>query len=274
MKDYKALHNIGKQIIYNADCLILLKEIKNIDVIVTSPPYNIGVKYASYIDELPELDYLNWLKLIFAELKECLKIDGSFFLNIGSTLNNPWIAFDVANVVRETFHLQNHIVWAKSISIGEESHGHFKPINSDRFLNHNFEHIFHFTKNNDVKLDKLSIGVPYADKSNIKRWNQKQDKRDKGNIWFVPYKTIKNRDKDKSGHPAIYPVELVKNCIKLHGITENMVVLDPFVGQGTTLVACEQLGVDGIGIEIDENYYEAACDNIERIVKNDRARNG
>jgi len=258
---------IGKQIIYNDDCLNILQNIKDIDVIITSPPYNIGVKYSIYNDNLAEKDYHTWLKEIFNKLKISLKDNGSFFLNIGSTLQNPWIAFDVANIAREIFYLQNHVIWVKSISINDNSYGHFKPINSDRLLNHNFEHIFHFTKNNDVKLDKLAIGVPYADKSNIKRWDKKEDKRDRGNAWFIPYETIKNREKDKSGHPAIYPVQLVRQCILLHGITEDMIVLDPFLGQGTTLVVCEKMGVNGIGIEIDQNYYNSCCENIQKEIK-------
>lgn len=258
---------IGKQTIYHGNCLNVLDNIQNIDVIVTSPPYNIGVKYSSYNDSLPKKDYTNWLTIVFQKLNKCLKNDGSFFLNIGSTLNNPWIAFDVANIARNIFYLQNHIIWVKSISIQNDSYGHFKPINSQRFINHNFEHVFHFTKNNQIKLDKLSIGVPYANKSNIERWNRKEDKRDKGNVWFIPYETILNRDRDKSGHPAIFPKQLVKQCIQLHGIKEkNIIVLDPFVGQGTTLVCSEQLGINGIGIEIDENYYNAAIQNIKNCL--------
>ena len=259
------LTQINKQTIYNLDCLSILDEIKNIDVIVTSPPYNIGIKYSIYKDKLSEENYLDWLSIVFEKLKNSLKDDGSFFLNVGSTLNNPWIALDVANIARNIFYLQNHIIWVKSISIADKSYGHFKPINSERFMNHNFEHVFHFTKNNKIKIDKLSIGVPYADKSNIKRWEHEQDKRDRGNVWFVPYQTIKNRQKDKSGHPAIFPLKLVEQCIKLHGISKNMSVLDPFMGQGTTLMVCEQLDIKGIGIEIDENYYLSACENIRKV---------
>ena len=75
-----------------------------------------------------------------------LKDDGSFFLNIAGTSSDPWIAPDAANAMRDVFHLQNSIVWVKSVSIGDDSFGHFKPVNSPRYLNHLHEHVFHFTK--------------------------------------------------------------------------------------------------------------------------------
>ena len=99
-----------------------------------------------------------------------LKDDGSFFLNIAGTSSDPWIAADAANAMRDVFRLQNSIIWVKSISIGEESFGHFKPVNSRRYLNHLHEHVFHFTKEGATPLDRLAVGVPFKDKSNIARW--------------------------------------------------------------------------------------------------------
>ena len=94
------------------------------------------------------------------------------------------------------YKLQNKIIWLKSVSIDQKyigkknelrnnsnngtiSIGHFTPINSDRYLNNLYEYVFHFTKKEDVKLDKLAIGVTYQDKSNIGRYAE-QDKRDRG----------------------------------------------------------------------------------------------
>ena len=75
------------------------------------------------------------------------------------------------------------------------------------------------------------MGVPYQDKSNIGRWKHaKQDKRDRGNTWFIPYETIQM--KKERPHPATFPTKLPEMCIKLHGIKEKMVVMDPFLGIG------------------------------------------
>ena len=89
------------------------------------------------------------------------------------------------------------------------SRGHFKPISSQRFLNDCHEYIFHFTKSGRVEIDRLALGVPYQDKSNIARWSHTsgRDRRCRGNTWFIPYETIQSRQKERP-HPATFPVEL------------------------------------------------------------------
>jgi site-specific DNA-methyltransferase (adenine-specific) len=253
---------VGHQTIIQGDCLAELRTLPpgSVDVVVTSPPYNIGVPYRSYEDRRPREDYLDWLAEIGAELHRVMRDDASFFLNVGSTNSDPWVAMDVATAFRRTFTLQNHIVWVKSISIGDDTFGHFKPMTSPRYLNHTHEAIFHFTKNGAVPIDRLGIGVPFKDKSNIARRGHKADKRCAGNVRFIPYETVKSRSQ-KFDHPAGFPVGLPERCILLHG-RKGATVLDPFAGTGTTLVAAERLGCSGIGIEIDPAY---ACTAVERI---------
>lgn len=232
---------------------------KSIDVVVTSPPYNLDIAYNSYEDNLPYLQYLEWTSKWASEVKRVLKPEGSFFLNVSGSCVDPWISFDVAQVVRKCFVLQNRIVWAKSISIDDKSFGHFKPINSARFLNHLHEDIYHFTIAGKTKLDKLAIGVPYEHKSNLTRWkgSDGNDLRCRGNIWFIPYETIQNK-LDKGEHPAIFPVKLAENCIRLHGVDKCNIVLDPFGGTGSTTVACNNLGLSSICIDIDQKYLDYA----------------
>lgn len=251
--------------IINKDCIEVLKKVKpqTVDVVVTSPPYNLGIKYNTYKDRKSYQEYLDWLSTIFSLIKDVLKEDGSFFLNVGQSNIEPWICYDVANIARNLFVLQNDITWVKNISIDDMSVGHFKPINSKRFLNQTNEKIWHFTKNNDVCIDRLGIGVPYADKSNINRWAQTngKDKRCRGNTWYVPYETINSKEM-KGLHPAIFPTQLAEMCIKLHGIKKDMLVIDPFMGSGSVLVACQQLGINGIGIDIDKQY----CDFVKQRI--------
>jgi len=229
----------------------------SVDIVITSPPYNIGVKYRTYKDNKTMHHYLLWLQQVFSQIKRILKDGGSIFLNLGSTNIMPWLAYDVASHLRDLFMLQNHIVWVKSISIGETTYGHFKPINSPRFTNHTYEEIFHFTKNGDVGIDRLSIGVPYMDKNNIANKADSRDLRCRGNCWFIPYKTIRSRS-EKGNHPATFPEKLVERCIKLAGYDDDTVVCDPFLGSGTTLVVAEQLGINGFGIELDKGYLKYA----------------
>lgn len=239
--------------IIHGDCLIEMAKMpdKLIDIVITSPPYNLSVKYNEYNDN--RTDYLSWMSSIFKEIKRILKDNGSFFINIGYSCKNPYIDIDIVNISREYFILQNRINWIKSIYI-DKTYGHFKPINSDRYLNQCHESIFHFTKNGDVKINKLSLGVPYEYESNIKRWSTGEKLRCRGNNWFIKYKTIHSKEQ-KGKHPAIFPLELPINCMKLHG---NGLVLDPFMGTGTTLAAAKQLGLDAIGIEIDQFYIDYA----------------
>ena len=75
----------------------------SVDVIVTSPPYNIGVDYRSYDDRRPREDYLAWLGEIGLEMKRVLKDEGSLFLNIGGTNRDPWLPLDVAAAFRSLF---------------------------------------------------------------------------------------------------------------------------------------------------------------------------
>jgi site-specific DNA-methyltransferase (adenine-specific) len=261
--------------IHVMDCLEGMKHIeeKSIDMIVTSPPYNIGKKYNGYDDERPRSEYLNWMETVAKESTRILKDNGSFFLNVGGKFTDPWIAIDVACRFRNHFTLQNQIHWIKSIAIpkedmGDYAHtqksiavGHYQPINSSKYLSGGHEFIFHFTKSGDVDLDKLAIGVPYQDKSNIGRWKSvNADLRERGNVWFIPYKTIQ----ESRPHPTVFPERLPELCIKLHGFDEQTIALDPFMGIGTTALACMKLGVRFIGFEIDRSYVEIANEKLSQ----------
>lgn len=261
--DEETRWRVDNQTVVLGDCLAGLKTLPegSIDVVVTSPPYNIGISYRSYDDRRPRAEYLKWLSDIGEQIARVLSGNGSFFLNVGSTNADPWVALDVANAFRDQFILQNTISWIKSVSIGDDTVGHFKPITSRRYMNNNHETVFHFTKSGAVEIDRLAIGVPFKDKSNIGRWGHARDKRCAGNVWFIPYKTV-NSKAEKFNHPAGFPVELAERCIKLHGI-EDAVVLDPFLGAGSTLVAAARLGCEGIGFEIDPVYAAAAVSRLQ-----------
>lgn len=265
-----------KQELICGDSLDVMREMKSgsIDIVCTSPPYNIKNKYNKYKDNLPKEDYLKWMRNVFIEIKRILKNNGSFFLNICSKNKEPLLIYEIVNEFKDIFIIQNDIIWVKSICIGDDpnmSFGHYKPVNSDRFLHKTYEKIFHLTKNCDVKVDALSIGLPYKWKCNRK--NRKTgtvgvDLRSRGDSWFVKYETIQNK-KERFYHPAPFPVILPEYCIKFHGIKKGMVVLDPFVGIGGTLIACKKLGIHGIGIDMDEKYCE---DSKKRLMQYDKKK--
>jgi site-specific DNA-methyltransferase (adenine-specific) len=284
------------------DCVEGMSRLTNesVDLVVTSPPYNLGIDYRQYADRQDRQSYLNWCAKWSTQIRRILRANGSFFLNVGSAPSNPMLPHQIVIELTSAsggFFLQNTIHWIKSIAVDTaaektkpsdphlnplsappsrdpnpdakrqvrveatvKTHGHFKPINSKRFLNDCHEYIFHFTKTACVELDRLALGVPYQDKSNIARWSHSggSDLRCRGNTWFIPYETIQSRAKERP-HPATFPVQLAEWCIKLHGVSRIKTMLDPFLGIGNSAVAAQRCGVKKfIGFEIDEAYLAEA----------------
>jgi site-specific DNA-methyltransferase (adenine-specific) len=210
---------------YLGDCLDVLRSMTpgTISVIVTSPPYNLGVRYRSYDDTLPRDRYLSWTGEWIAAAAQALDPARSLFLNVG----------------------------------------HYKPINSDRFVNDCHEFIFHFSPSGRTPLDRLAVGVTYQDASNVARWRgAARNLRCRGNTWFIPYETIQDRDKDRP-HPATFPPRIPEYCLRLHGVSRVQTALDPFLGLGNTAIAAATVGVDFIGIEIDQHYLQEAISRVK-----------
>src|SRR6476620_3525099 len=173
-RDHQLTSLITINQIYQEDCVQFMKKMRDedisVDVIVTSPPYNINKEYGTYKDNKDKNEYLDWLFEIAKSSLSILDDNGSFFLNIGGRPSYPMLPFEAVEKFREAeYHLQNTIHWIKSISFEKEdvgknngirdySIGHFKPIVSDRYLTDIQEYIFHFTKKGNVKLDKRAIG--------------------------------------------------------------------------------------------------------------------
>ena len=256
----------------HGDCIAGMREHladESVDLVVTSPPYNLGIEYGKYDDTLAREDYLAWSCEWAAEVRRVLKPDGALFLNVGAAPKNPMMPHEIILALRDLFVLQNTIHWIKSITVetraGDQiSAGHFKPINSKRYLNDCHEYVFHLTKGGDVPVDRKAVGVPYQDKSNISRWGHTggDDRRCRGNNWFIPYKTIKARATERP-HPATFPVELAEKCIKLHGKGEGTVMLEPFLGIGHAAEAALACGIETFyGFEIDEDYLAVARERV------------
>ena len=265
---------------YHGDALDVFERLGQacVDAIVTSPPYNLGVQYRTYNDSLSPASYQAWSEAWLRAAAAALTPAGSLFLNVGTTPTKPWTAFDIANTARAHLKLQNTIHWIKSIAIERGSAGgktgldrdiavgHYKPINSERFLNECQEYIFHFSPGGHTPLDRLSVGVPYQDKSNVARWQGGvADRRCRGNTWFIPYSTIQNRTRDRP-HPATFPPALPRQCLRLHGLSRVALAMDPFLGLGSTAVACAELGVSFIGVEIDQTYLDEAIERVRGVV--------
>ncbi len=111
------------------------------------------------------------------------------------------------------------------------------------------------------ELDRLSIGVPYKDISNAKRFNNGLNLRCAGNVWYINYETIQS--KNEKLHPDRFPVELPLRCIKLSGIKKGSVVCDPFMGSASTAIAAKMLGMNYLGFEKNYDYFNIGNRRLE-----------
>ena len=253
------------------DCLEGMKELddRSVDAVVTSPPYNLDIKYSKYKDKKPREQYLKWIEDIFGECKRVLKDDGHLFVNMGYSNVDPWIGMEVGLAIRNNWELQNHINWVKSIHVNDKTSGHFKPINSKRYLCPTWEHLFHFTKDGNTEIDLEASGVPYnTDYNNAARNEKRSGKnwRPTTTCWHITYKSkaTKQITRQITGdklHKAIFPKALVKKCIQISGLKKG-IIFDPFSGTGTALVVAKEMGLDFVGCEIDPDYADFINKNI------------
>jgi len=101
------------------DCVTGMASVQEecVDLIVTSPPYNLGVRYRKYSDRQDRESYLQWCRKWAAQIRRVLKSNGSFFLNVGAAPSNPMLPHEILMTLCDLFVLQNTIHWIKSIAV-------------------------------------------------------------------------------------------------------------------------------------------------------------
>ena len=252
--------------LHNLDCLTWLRNQpdRSIDIVVTSPPYNKNIAYNTYNDR--RQDYLGWMAEITTELCRVLVPQGHFFLNLAGNSQDPLLPYRVADSV--PWRIQNHIVWAKAIEFGGHIHGRSTVnIRAQYRLPNGHETVWHFTHKGSTPIDIAASSVPYRPEfaeDNFQRTGRRT--RPTTTCWHIPYETTGYMGKDSAelkgerGHPAIFPRELVRHCLRVAGAQPGARVYDPFAGTGTTLVVAQEFGCKAIGTEIDPDY----CDFIHK----------
>ena len=218
------------------DCLKVLDSeyLPKFDMVFTSPPYK---EEDGYSDSL--------IRCCFRKIYNLLPDNGVIFLNFGhlnAFKDRPYV---IHSIIKEVgFKLKDTIIWEKV---------QFSPIQGHSTLNNVWEFVFFFYKNECPKIDRLAIGVPYKDKSNVGRYSD-QDLRCAGNLWKINYETIQHAE--QKTHKDRFPVELPRRGIKL--VPSAECILDPFSGSSTTGVAAILEGRDYIGIEKLESLRDVS----------------
>lgn len=268
------MHKIDNVILHSDDCDVITKQLanKSVDIVVSSPPYNISRKYNLYNDK--RVDYLDWQisfwNLVFTKMKD----RGHVFLNIQPSRKNPLWCFELVSALN--WKIQNIIIWNKRIEIDGYVRGQGTTSKSKKYICNGWEYIFHLTKNGETEISQKDSAVGYHPNwanENAKRFGKTW--RPTVNSWHIPYETIGhgsiNKESMKGKHPAIFPKKLVEKCIKVTGI-KNGLVLDPFVGTGTTCVVAKALGLNSIGVDIDKNYIQFAKNKLLENLKQEKRK--
>lgn len=274
LKKKKLVKGNNHTIIFNSDCLDMLKTLEDnsVDLIITSPPY--ADQRASTYGGVKADDYVEWFKPISAELLRVLKPNGSFVLNIKEKVvsgERHTYVIELILALREQGWLwTEEYIWNKKNSFPGKWPNRFRD---------GWERLLHFNKSKTFKMNQDAVRVPIGDwsKARLANLSEKDKSRDNSQVGSGFGKNVSNwvgkdlvypnnvlnlaTESSNKSHSAVYPVGLPEWFIKLF-TDEGDVVLDPFMGSGTTAIASFNLKRNSIGSEINEGYYQVALDRI------------
>jgi site-specific DNA-methyltransferase (adenine-specific) len=241
LEDFLKMLELNK--IYNLDCREGFKQLddNSIHLIVFSPPYTVGKEYEQ------NLTLNEWFKLMKAVGKESMRVlmsGGRLAINVANINRKPYIPLhkqimDIA--LGYGFLMRGEIIWLKGPSAGQSTAwGSYKSA-SNPCLRDEHEYILVFSKDS-YKLEPK--GIDTITKSNFVTYSRA--------IWEFPTVSA-----TRIGHPTPFPLELPRRLIEFYSFKEN-IVLDPFMGSGTTAIAALKTERRFIGFEINENYVRLA----------------
>lgn len=259
------LHNTfnpnSEAVVYKGDCQKLLRQIPDeaIQLIITSPPYNVGKSYES---KQSLARYLEEQEPVIEQCARVLAASGNLCWQVGNYVEKgaagSIVPLDIALYplfVKYGLKMRNRIVW------------HFEHgLHCTKRFSGRYETIVWFTKSDDYYFDVDPVRVPqkYPGKKHFKgpkagQYSSNPLGKNPGDVWIIP--NVKNNHVEKTDHPCQFPVELVERLV-LSMSRENDWVLDPFAGVGTTMAAAVRCGRRGAGAEILSDYVEIARDRV------------
>lgn len=236
------------------DCLEIMKDIpdNSVDIVITSPPYNVGIEYNSNDDNLKYEKYLKWIENVFEAIYLKLKKGGRICVNVAMESNKngkKYLANDINNIFEKIGYIRNStIIWDKQNLSKRTAWGSWKSPSCPNIINP-LEVIIVCSKDNRKKEGK---------KENIDITRDEFIEYSLG-VWKFGSESAK-----RVKHPAPFPKELPYRCLKMFSYI-NDTILDPFMGSGTTGVVCKELNRNFVGIELDEKYFEIAKKRIEGV---------
>ena len=259
----------------NEDCFKTMEAMARsnykVDVVMTSPPYNTGrpstserarenndARYDIHLDNMSQNDYSNWCVDIFNQLDKCLNKDGVILWNVSygsdATVNTEGIGLVwlvIADLIRNTnFTVADRIIWKKGSAL---------PNNvSKNKLTRIVEDVFVFCRKDEYKTFNANKEVSSIGKN--------------GQTFYKNYFNFieaKNNDGSCKLNKATYSTDLCKQLLSIYA-KEGSTVYDPFMGTGTTAIACEELGFDCVGSELSEAQVEYSKNRLKEY----RDKNG
>lgn len=249
-----------KVVLYPGDCLEFLRAIpdERFQLIVTSPPYNLGKEYEKriHLD-----DYLEQQARIIAECTRALRRSGSICWEVGNYVDKGEIV-PLDAVLYPIFkslglQLRNRVVW-------RFDHG----LHCTKRFSGRYETILWFTKSNDYlfNLDPIRVPQKYPGKKHYKgpkagQYSSNPLGKNPSDIWDIP--NVKSNHVEKTGHPCQFPVELVERLV-LSMTNKGDWVFDPFVGTGTSIIAAIKHGRRGAGAELAPTYVKLSEERIKK----------
>ncbi len=242
--------------IFNQDVLVALDKIENnsVDLILTDPPYSLGKDYGNDSDKQSPEKYLEWTYLWIDGVLPKLKNNGSFYIFL-SWQYSP----EIFCYLKKKMKMINEIIWDRRVPSMGGSTRKFSSVH---------DNIGFFVNGNDYYFDLDGVRIPYDQKTKKartrsifvgKKWlelgyNPKD-------LWSKP--RIHAQDPERENHPTQKPLEIIERIIKV-SCPINGIVFDPFMGTGTTAVACLDNDRQYLGCEINGDYYKIIMDRIKK----------
>lgn len=238
--------------IHNTDILNTpVVEEASIDLIVTSPPYNVDIKYGKHDDQTSYRDYLEFTKKWIDKCYKLSKDDGRFCLNIPLDKNKGGqqsVCADITTIAKEVgWQYHSTIIWNEGNISRRTAWGSWLSASAPYVIAPVEVIVILYKKSWKRSKENKESDI---DRQDFMDWTN--------GVWV-----FNGESKKRIGHPAPFPIELPRRCIKLFTFVGDT-VLDPFLGSGTTLIACAKTKRKGIGIEIDKKYCKLAK---ERLIK-------